>query len=146
MRTTLLAGVFLLATASSALAQDVAGTFDVKFEEAGSTCSPPPVTYRTGKIVIDEKKPGVIVNIETVPEMVGGPPKKGSFKATTSTAKATTVQGLDAVYKISGRVDESGVIAVVLVAEYQANKKAYCTQSWNISGVRLQDTTAKPKK
>jgi len=143
MRTTLLAGVFLLATASSALAQDVAGTFDVKFEEAGSTCSPPPVTYKTGKIVIEEKKPGVVVNIETVPQMVGGLPKKGSFKATTSTAKATTVQGLDAVYKISGRVDESGVVAVVLVAEYQANKKPYCTQSWNISGVRAADA---PKK
>ena len=144
MRTILLAGVFLLATASSALAQGVAGTFEVKFEEAGSTCTPPPVTYRTGKIVIEEKKPGVLVNIETIPEMVGGPAKKGSFKATTSKAKATTVQGLDAVYKISGRVDESGVIAVVLVAEYQANKKAYCTQSWNVSGVRA-DTPAKKK-
>jgi len=144
MRTTLLAGVFLLAATTSAFAQDVAGTFDVKFEEAGSTCSPPPVTYRTGKVVLEEKKPGVIVNIETIPEMIGGPAKKGSFKATTSTAKATTVQGLDAVYKISGRVDDNGVIAVVLVAEYQANKKAYCTQSWNISGVRA-DTPAKKK-
>ena len=143
MRTTLLAGVFLLAATASAFAQDVAGTYDVKFEEAGSTCSPPPVTYRTGKVVIEEKKPGVLVNIETVPEMVGGPAKKGSFKATTSTPKATTVQGLDAVYKISGRVDESGVLAVVLVAEYQANKKAYCTQSWNISGVRSTDTKKK---
>ncbi len=138
MRTTLLAGVFLLATATSAFAQDVAGTFDVKFDEAGSTCSPPPVTYKTGKVIIEEKKPGVVVNIETVPQMVGGPAKKGSFKA-------TTVQGLDAVYKISGRVDESGVVALVLVAEYQANKKAYCTQSWNISGVRSTDTPAKKK-
>jgi hypothetical protein len=139
MRTTLLAGVFLVAATTSAFAQDVAGSFEVKFEEAGSTCSPPPVTYRTGKIVIDEKKPGVVVNIETVPQMVGGPAKKGSFKASTSTAKATTVQGLEAIYKISGRVDETGVIAVVLVAEYQANNKAYCTQSWNISGVRSAD-------
>jgi hypothetical protein len=84
----------------------------------------------------------VIVNIETIPQMVGGKPKKGSFKATTSTAKATTVQGLDAKYTISGRVDESGVIALVLVAEYQANKKPYCVQSWNISGVRATE----PKK
>ena len=144
MRTTLLAGVLVVLATSSAFAQEVGGTFDAKFDEAGSTCSPPPVTYRTGKIVIEEKKPGTVVNIETIPEMVGGPAKKGSFKATTSTAKATTVQGLDAVYKIPGRVDESGVIAVVLVAEYQANKKAYCTQSWNISGVRSTDT--KPKK
>ena len=145
MRTQLLVGVLVLAATSSAFAQApaVAGTFDVKFEEAGSTCSPPPVTYRTGKVVIEEKKPGVLVNIETIPEMVGGPAKKGSFKATTSTAKATTVQGLDAVYKISGRVDESGVLAVVLVAEYQAKGKAYCTQSWNISGVKSTDTKKK---
>jgi hypothetical protein len=143
MRTSLLAGVFLLVATSSALAQDVAGTFEAKFDEAGSTCNPPPVTYRTSKIVIEEKKPGVIVNIETIPQMVGGKPKKGSFKATTSTAKATTVQGLDAKYTISGRVDESGVIAVVLVAEYQANKKPYCVQSWNISGVRATDDKKK---
>ena len=143
MRTTLLAGVFLLVATSSALAQDVAGTFEAKFDEAGSTCNPPPVTYKTAKIVIEEKKPGVIVNIETIPQMVGGMPKKGSFKATTSKAKATTVQGLDAKYTISGRVDESGVIAVVLVAEYQANKKPYCVQSWNISGVRATDTKKK---
>jgi hypothetical protein len=143
MRTTLLAGVFLLVATSSALAQDVAGTFEAKFDEAGSTCNPPPVTYKTAKIVLEEKKPGVIVNIETIPQMVGGQPRKGSFKATTSKAKATTVQGLDAKYTISGRVDESGVIAVVLVAEYQANKKPYCVQSWNISGVRATDTKKK---
>jgi len=143
MRTSLLAGVFLLAATSSALAQDVAGTFEAKFDEAGSTCNPPPVTYRTSNIVIEEKKPGVIVNIETIPQMVGGKPKKGSFKATTSKPKATTVQGLDAKYTISGRVDESGVIAVVLVAEYQANKKPYCVQSWNISGVRATDGAKK---
>lgn len=136
MRTSLLAGVIVLCATSSAFAQDVAGTFEVKFDEAGSTCNPPPVTYRTGKVVIEEKKPGVIVNIDTIPLMVGGAPKKGSFKATTSKPKATTVGGLDAKYTISGRVDESGVIAVVLVAEYQANKKPYCVQSWNISGIR----------
>lgn len=140
MRTTLLAGVFLLVASTSAFAQDVAGTFDVKFDEAGSTCNPPPVTYTRGKLVVEENKQGITVNIETVPQMVGGHPKKGSFKATTSTAKATTVQGLDAKYTISGRVDESGVIGLVFVAEYQANKKPYCVQSWNISGIRSGST------
>jgi hypothetical protein len=143
MRTQLLAGVILLAaTSSSAFAQNVAvaGTFDVKFDEAGSTCNPPPVTYTKGKVIVEENKQGLTVNIETVPQMVGGPAKKGSFKATTSTPKATTVQGLDAKYTISGRVDETGVLAVVLVAEYQANKKPYCVQSWNISGIRSAST------
>ena len=83
MRTTLLAGVFLLVASASAFAQDVAGTFDVKFDEAGSTCNPPPVTYTRGKLVVEENKQGITVNIETVPQMVGGHPKKGSFKATT---------------------------------------------------------------
>jgi hypothetical protein len=136
MRTTLLAGVFVLLATSSAFAQEVAGTFDVKYDEAGSTCNPPPVTYTRGKVVVEENKKGVTVNIETIPQMFGGPAKKGSFKASTTKPVATTVQGLDAKYTISGRIDESGVIAVVLVAEYQANKKPYCVQSWNISGIR----------
>lgn len=140
MRTKLLAGVLVLAASSSAFAQEVGGSFDVKFDEAGSTCNPAPVTYTRGKIVVEENKRGLTVNIDTIPQMVGGPAKKGSFKATTSTAKATTVQGLDAKYTISGRVDESGVVAVVLVAEYQANKKPYCVQSWNISGIRQAAT------
>jgi len=140
MRTTLLAGVFVLAATSSTFAQAVAGTFDVKFDETGSTCSTAPVTYTRGKLVVEENKQGITVNIETVPQMVGGPAKKGSFKATTSTPKATTVQGLDAKYTISGRVDETGVIGLVFVAEYQANKKPYCVQSWNISGIRSGST------
>lgn len=138
MRTQLLAGVLVLAATSSAFAQApaVAGTFDVKYDEAGSTCNPPPVTYTRGKVVVEENKKGVTVNIETIPQMFGGPAKKGSFKASTTKQVPTTVQGLDAKYTISGRIDESGVIAVVLVAEYQANKKPYCVQSWNISGIR----------
>ncbi len=140
MRTTLLAGVFVLVASSSALAQEVAGTFDVKFDEAGSTCNPAPVTYTRGKVVVEDTKRGVTVNIETIPQMFGGPAKKGSFKASTTKQVATTVQGLDAKYTISGRIDESGVIAVVLVAEYQANKKPYCVQSWNISGIRQAST------
>lgn len=144
MRVTVLTGVFafavLGAATSSAFAQEVAGTFDVKFDEAGSTCNPPPVTYTRGKLVIDEHKRDITVNIDTVPQMVGGPAKKGSFKASTSTAKATTVLGLDAKYTISGRVDDNGVLAVVLVAEYQAKKKPYCVQSWNISGIRAGST------
>ena len=137
MRTRLLAAAVLLA-ATPAFADDIGGTFDAKFEEAGSTCANPPVAYSRSKVVIEEKKGTVAVNIETVPQMVGGASKKGTFKATTSTAKATTVQGLDAKYTISGRVDETGVLPVVLVAEYQANKKPYCTQSWNISGIRSE--------
>lgn len=140
MRTTLLAGVFVLVASSSAFAQEVAGTFDVKFDEAGSTCNPSPVTYTRGKVVVEDTKKGVTVNIETIPQMFGGPAKKGSFKASTTKQVATTVQGLDAKYTISGRIDESGVIAVVLVAEYQANKKPYCVQSWNISGIRQAST------
>jgi hypothetical protein len=140
MRTQLLAGVFVLAASSAAFAQEVGGSFDVKFDEAGSTCNPAPVTYTRGKVVVEDTKKGTTVNIETIPQMFGGPAKKGSFKASTTKPVATTVQGLDAKYTISGRVDESGVIAVVLVAEYQANKKPYCVQSWNISGIRSGST------
>src|SRR3569623_3131442 len=134
MRTQVLAGVFVLAASSAAFAQApaVAGTFDVKYDEAGSTCNPPPVTYTRGKVVVEENKKGVTVNIETIPQMFGGPAKKGSFKASPTKQVAPTVQGLDAKYTLSGRIDESGVLAVVLVAESPANTTPNCVQSWNL--------------
>ena len=121
-----------------ALADDVAGSYDAKFEEMSTNCSPPPVAYTRGTVRVDVFKNTLKVNIETIPEMVGIPAKSGKINAKTTKKKATTVQGLDGKYGVSGRVDDNGVLQLVLVAEYtrQDNGKPHCTQSWNVSGVR----------
>ena len=147
----LVAAVFIVAVcASPALADDVAGSYEVKFEEMSTNCSPPPVTYTRGVVRVDVSK-SLRVNIETIPQMVGMPAKSGKINAKTKKKVATTVQGLDGKYGISGRVDDNGVLQLVLVAEYtrQDNGKPHCTQSWNVSGVRAgkaaADRKAKPK-
>jgi hypothetical protein len=75
--------------------------------------------------------------------MVGIPAKSGKINAKTTKKVATTVQGLDGKYGVSGRVDDNGVLQLVLVAEYtrQDNGKPHCTQSWNVSGVRGKAAT-----
>lgn len=151
----LVAAVFIIAVSASsgrALANDVAGSYEVKFEEMSTNCSPPPVTYTRGTVRVDIGKSSLRVNIETIPQMVGIPAKSGKINAKTTKKVATTVQGLDGKYGISGRVDDNGVLQLVLVAEYtrQDNGKPHCTQSWNVSGVRggkaaATDQKAKPK-
>ena len=144
----LLAAVFMVAFAASpALANDVAGTYEVKFEEMSTNCSPPPITYTRGTVRIDAGK-SLRVKVETI-QMVGIPAKSGKISAKTTKKVATTVQGLDGKYGISGRVDDNGVLQLVLVAEYtrQDNGKPHCTQSWNVSGVRSKAAaTKKPVK
>src|SRR4051812_40805048 len=137
----LVAAVFMIAAvASPALADDVAGSYEVKFEEMSTNCAPPPVTYTRGVVKVDVAKSSLRVNIETIPQMVGIPAKSGKINAKTTKKVATTVQGLDGKYGVSGRVDDNGVLQLVLVAEYtrQDNGKPHCTQSWNVSGVRAK--------
>jgi hypothetical protein len=143
----LVAAVFMVAVSTSpVLADDVAGSYEVKFEEMSTNCSPPPVTYTRGVVRIDANK-SLRVNIETIPQMVGIPAKSGKINAKTTKKVATTVQGLDGKYGVSGRVDDNGVLQLVLVAEYtrQDNGKPHCTQSWNVSGVRGKAATPEQK-
>lgn len=138
-------GVFLIGLATPAFADTVGGVYDVKFEEMSTNCSPPPVTYTRGKVTIEAKK-SLTVNIDTIPLMVGVPAKSGKINAKTTKKLASTVQGLDGKWGVSGRVDENGVLQLVLVAEYtrQDNGKPHCTQSWNVSGVRQSAATKAP--
>ncbi|HSD86164.1 MAG TPA: hypothetical protein VLB44_01570 [Kofleriaceae bacterium] len=130
--------VVLGASASPALAEDISGTYEVKFEEMSTNCNPPPVAYTRGSLRIDVAKSSLRVNIDTIPQMAGIPAKSGKINAKTIKKAATTVQGLDGKYGISGRVDDNGVLQLVLVAEYTRHEdgKPFCTQSWNVSGVR----------
>jgi hypothetical protein len=133
--------IVLLVTAPAFADVDPAGAYDVKFEEVGHNCDPPPVALTRSKLVVatNPRKNSLTVNVETIPEMVGVPEHGGKIKATTLKVLATTVQGLDARYSVAGKVDDGGVVQLVLTAEYQRhdNHKPYCTQSWNVTGLRV---------
>jgi hypothetical protein len=136
---TLFALVLVASLGSVARAEDTAGSYDVKFEEMGHNCNPPPVALGRGKLNIATKKNSLVVNIDTIPEMAGVPEKGGKVNAkTVKGAVPTTVGGLDAKYSIAGKIDDGGMLQLVLVAEYikHDDKKPYCTQSWNVTGLR----------
>ena len=134
--------VLLLLSAPALADVDAAGAYDVKFEEVGHNCDPPPVALNRSKLVVatNPRKNSLTVNVDTIPEMVGVPERGGKIKATTLKVLATTVQGLDARYSVAGKVDDGGVVQLVLTAEYQRhdNHKPYCTQSWNVTGLRAK--------
>lgn len=125
----------------------VDGLYEVKFEEMSTNCDPPRFAYTRGTVRIDTYKKSLRVNIETIPQMTGVPAKSGKITAKTPKKLATTVQGLDGKYSVSGRVDEGGVLQLVLVAEFSkaGENKTMCTQSWNISGVRQSSQTTPDK-
>ena len=136
---TLFALVLVASLGSVVRAEDAAGSYDVKFEEMGHNCTPPPVALGRGKLNIATRKNSLVVNIDTIPEMAGIPEKGGKVNAkTVKGAVATTVGGLDAKYSIAGKIDDGGMLQLVLVAEYikHDDKKPYCTQSWNVTGLR----------
>jgi len=150
MRTNRLVAASVLAIASFAATPAFAdnNANDVKFEEMSTNCSPPPITYTRGTVKIDVAKSSMRVNIETIPQMVGVPAKCGKISAKMPKKLASTVTGLDVKSTVSGRVDETGLLQLVLVAEYTRsdNGKAHCTQSWSVSGVRSTTPAQAPEK
>jgi hypothetical protein len=130
--------VALTATVPAFADDDVTGTYDVKFEESGSTCNPPPVALGHGKLTIDVKKGALTVNTDLVPQMVGTAPKGGAIEAKTLKVVGTTVVGLSGKYSIKGQVG-GGNASLVLIADYtrQDTNKPYCQQAWNVTGARL---------
>lgn len=133
-----LAASLVMTLGTPAFAQSVAGSYEVKFEEMATTCDPVRFTYTRGTVRVATGKRSLTVNIETIPQMIGVPAKSGKIKAKTPKKLATTIQGIDGKYSVSGRVDDSGVVELVLVGEFtrQDNGKPLCTQSWNLRGVR----------
>jgi hypothetical protein len=136
---TLFALVLVASLGSAVRAEDTTGAYDVKFDEMGHNCNPPPVALGRSKLTISTRGKSLVVNIDTIPEMAGVPQKGGKVNAkTVKGAVPTTVQGLDAKYSIAGKIEEGGMLQLVLVAEYikHDDKKPYCTQSWNVTGLR----------
>jgi len=129
--------VALVALGSVAGADDnPGGTFDVKYEEMSNNCTNVGMTLGRGVLRIEIKtSTSLIVDIERIPIM-NGVPAKGKITAK-SKLGPTSIKGLDGTFSVAGRFSGSdGVLQLVFVAEYQANGKALCTQSWNVSGVK----------
>ncbi len=134
-----LAGVLVVLAASPALADDVTGTYDVKYEEVSTNC-PSPLKYVQGRLEIKVKGPQLTVDIDRTPVMVGSPAKGGKVSAKSKSGH-TMLDGMDGSFSIAGKVTPEGSVAFVMVGEYTAGGKALCTQSWNVSGIK---SSAKP--
>lgn len=140
--TTILVGLVGVLGAGTASA-DVAGIYDVKFEEVSTNCSSP-LRYPNGsKLTITVKGNSLTVDIDRTPLMIGVPAKTGKVSAK-SKSGSTMVEGMKGIFSVAGKVTPEGLLHLVMVGEYTANGKALCSQSWNVTGPRVE--TLKPEK
>ncbi len=136
-------GLALLAGVAPAAADDVAGTYDVKYEEVSTNC-PSPLKYVRGKLEVKTKGTTVTVDIDRTPLMQGSTAKLGKVSAK-SKAGATMLDGMNGVFSVAGRITPEGMLSFVMVGEYTAGGKALCSQSWNVVGSK-EDATPTPKQ
>jgi hypothetical protein len=143
MRTILIAA-FLMATAAPALADDVYGTYDVKYEEVSTNC-PSPLRYTMGKLEVEKSKTGIQVDIDRTPVMSGSASKGGKISAK-SKSGPTMLDGMNGTFSVAGKITPEGVLSLVMVGEYTAGGKALCSQSWNVVGSKQETKPDAPKK
>jgi hypothetical protein len=141
----LFALVVVAATPLAAYADDLAGTYDVKFEQVSTNCAHPLAYPQHGSITIDVKGNDLQVDIDRTPIMVGKPAKTGKVSAKSPKPGRTPIEGMDGVFSVAGRISGEGMLSLVMVGEYQSAGKPLCTQSWNVSGIRSTEKS-KPKK
>jgi hypothetical protein len=125
-------------------AEQVAGTYDVKYETTANNCPTEYLKFARGDLKIEVKGNSMSIGIERVPMMTGLPSKVGKITAKSRPQGGhTAVAGMDGVFSVAGRV-QNGLLSLVFVGEYQTEKdhKPLCTQSWNITGVRKDDAPA----
>ena len=140
-------GLALLAIAAPAHADDLAGSYEVKFEQVSNNCEHPIASPQHGTIKIEVKGGTLQVDIERTPLMVGKPTKNGKISAKSPRPGHTPIQGMDGVFSVAGRVTSEGMLSLVLIGEYQAAGKPLCTQSWNLAGLRaVPEKPDKPEK
>lgn len=118
----------------------ILGTYDVRYEEVSSTCSQTSITLSRGTLKIAKKKKKILVDIERFPDMFGSP--RGAKIKAVSKIAGTSIDGLDGKFSVAGRVDE-GLISLVMVGEYYVGKKAYCSQTWNVTGMKQKPADKK---
>jgi len=132
----------LAAAAAPAHAEELAGSYEVKFEQVSSNCEHPLAYPQHGAIKIEIKGGDLHVDIDRTPLMVGKPTKTGKVSAKSPRPGHTPIEGMDGVFSVAGRVTNEGLLSLVMIGEYQTAGKPLCTQSWNVSGLRSD----KPKK
>lgn len=138
----LLPALTVLALAAPALADDgITGTYDVKYDEAGSTCDPKPVTLTKSKLTIAIKKGALNVSFDPAFQLVGKATADGAITAKTAKLIGTQIGGLSARYSVVGHA-ASGSVQLALTAQYirQDTNKPYCAQTWNLTGTRAAST------
>jgi hypothetical protein len=150
MRTTsvVVAAALIGALASPAVAQkkgegkgdeDVAGAYDVRYEEVSSNCSTTSIALNRGALDISKKGRQIVIDIQRFPLMYGPVAKAGKVRASSKIAKSS-IDGVDGKFSVAGKVEE-GLIQLVFVAEYYVSGKPLCSQTWNVSGQK--STSAK---
>ncbi len=150
MRTiaSLLGMALVLVGSSTAFADDVAGTFDVKYEEVSTNC-PSPLKYQHGKLDVKTKDTSVTVDIDRTPVMQGSVAKGGKVSAK-SKMGPTMLDGMSGSFSVAGKITPEGMLSFVMVGEYTAGGKSLCSQSWNVVGSRAdatpKQTTPPPNK
>ena len=139
-------GVVVVA-AAPVYADDLPGSYEVKFEQVSTNCEHPIAYPQHGTLKIDIKGGDVQVDIDRTPLMVGRSTKPGKISAKSPKPGRTPVEGMDGVFSVAGRITAEGMLSLVLVGEYQTAGKPLCTQSWNLSGLKARaDKAEKPKK
>ena len=126
---------FLATVVGSAAADDLAGSYEVKFEQISTNCAHPIAYPQHGSLKIEVRGGKLQVDIERTPLMVGTQTKNGKISAK-SRPGHTPIQGMDGVFSVAGRITSEGTLSLVMIGEYQTSGKRLCTQSWNLSGLR----------
>lgn len=134
-RPAILAALAVVLTASTAAA-DVAGTYDVKFEEVSTNCQAP-LRYPHGKLEIAVKGTSITVDVFRTPPMRGSIVKGGKLSAK-SRSGSTMMEGMKGVFSVAGKFTPEGMLSLVMVGEYTANGKPLCSQSWNVVGTKAE--------
>jgi hypothetical protein len=150
-------GLAVVFAPAPAHADDLAGAYDVKFEQVSTNCEHPLAYPQHGSIKIDVKAGELQVDIERTPLMTGKPDKPDKpgkpVKVSARSPKLghTPVEGMDGMFSVAGRITGTeGMLSLVMVGEYQTGGKPLCSQSWNLTGLRARadrsDRPDKPKK
>jgi hypothetical protein len=138
-----LVGLVLLLLATPAFA-DISGTYDVKFEDVSTNCTTQKLTYKPQPVSVKVKGRQVTVDIDMTPVMTGVPQKNRNKVSAKSRAGNTMIAGMKGVFSVAGRITNDGALTLVMVGEYTNEQgKPLCSQSWNVSGPRIE---AKPRK
>lgn len=129
--------LLILAMLATSAHADVAGTYDVQFEEAAGTCDAKPERFSKGSVAITVKKKALSVKFDKIFEMVGTAPKDDKISAKTKTPIGTSMMGLSARYSVAGTADGAKVdLVVTALYVRQDNYKPHCQQVWNVKGTR----------